>query len=93
MARKAQLTASLPKLAVSEEMRRRVQAVADVAEVSMADVARDCIEAQLGTLELQLGLVTLDDLEDHALAALGLVRNEEPDEPVKEDRAANCWGR
>ena len=81
MAKKAQLTESLPKLAVSPEMRRRVDAVAEAGEVSMADVVRDCIEHTLPLLELQLGVVDLDDLE------------ETPDPtPAREDRAAGCFG-
>ena len=89
MAKKAHLTDSLPKLAVSPEMRKRVEAVADAAEVSMADIERICIGASLPTLELQYGLVDLDDLEDDALEALGLQR---APEPVKENRAAGCFG-
>lgn len=89
MAKKAQLTESLPKLAVSPTTRQRVNAVADAAEVSMADVVRDCIENTLPSLELQFGLVDLDDLGEDALAAFGLQRTPEP---VKENRAAGCFG-
>ena len=90
MARKAQLTESLPKLAVSSELRARVEAVANAAEVSMADVERDCLLATLPTMELQLGLVDLDDLEEDQLKELGLAPRPAP--PALENRAANCFG-
>jgi len=81
MAKKAQLTESLPKLAVSPEMRKRVDAVAEAGEVSLADVVRDCIEHTLPLMELQLGLVDLDDVEETPEMT-----------PLREDRAAGCFG-
>lgn len=65
MARTAKLTSSLPKLAVTPELRDRVEAVADAAEVGMSDVVRDCIMAVLPSLELQLGLVEIEDIDEH----------------------------
>ena len=79
MAKKAQLTASLPKLAVTPEIRERIEKVADLAEVGMADVVRDCIEAVLPEIERQLGIVQPADVETRI--------------PVVESRAAGCaWG-
>lgn len=81
MARKAQLTDSLPKLAVSPEMRQRVQKVADAAEVGMADIQRDGLALILPLLEVQYGL---GDWEDEIVTEADVVR---------EDRAAGCFGR
>ncbi len=81
MAKKAHLTESLPKLAVDPELRRRVEGVADAAEVGMADVQRDCLEAGLPALELQFGLVDLDDVVEDVPAVI-----------KKEDRSAGCFG-
>jgi hypothetical protein len=90
MAIKARLTASLPKLAVDPATRDRIQRSADVAEVSMADVVRSCIEAALPRIELQLGVVTLDDLDADTLASLGIERHEEEAPPAA---PPGCWGR
>lgn len=88
MAKRAQLTAALPKLAVRPELRDRVARVADLAECGMSDIVRDCIEAQLPSIELELGVTTLEDFDDVQLAALGLARV--PEEPIS--RAAGCFG-
>ena len=80
MARKAQLTDSLPKLAVDPETRRRVEAVAEAAEVGMADIQRDGLALLLPMLELQYGLVPLEDVE-------------EAEDRIRDDRAVGCFGR
>jgi hypothetical protein len=97
MAKKAQLTESLPKLSVTPEMRRRVQAVADAAEVGMSDVVRDCIVAMLPGIELQLGLIDLDDLNEEDLARVDpWVKHEEElpegEAPVAVPGTLTGWG-
>lgn len=94
MAVTAKLTESLPKLAVSPEMRARVQAVADKVEVGMSEVVRDCISEALPKFELALGLVDLDELSQDDLEALGLaVLDDEPEKPAPStDRFTSGWG-
>lgn len=79
MARKARYTDSLP-VQMTPEMRARVLAVADAAEVACADVIRDCIENTLPSIELSLGLVDLEEEEETS------------QQPPRENRAAGCFG-
>jgi len=90
MAIKKQYTAALP-VQLTPEWRERVKAVADheLVNISVAQVIRDCIEAALPSIEIQLGLLSLEELTDGELAARGLER---PTAPVREDRAAGCFG-
>lgn len=82
--------ATLPKVQVEQSLRDRLDRVADDPRVqcSLATVIRDCIEGALPSIELQLGFVELEDLEDDEAVELG----GEAADPPKEDRSAGCYG-
>jgi hypothetical protein len=87
-------SATLP-VQLTPEWKARVAAVADhpAVLVGMAEVVRDCIEAALPGIELQLGIRTLDDLSDDELMSYGVTRVPQEEEPPrKENRAAGCFG-
>lgn len=58
--------ATLPKVQVPQDLRDRLDRVADDPRVqcSLATVIRDCIEGALPSIELQLGFVELEDLTE-----------------------------
>lgn len=94
MAVKKQFTASLP-VQLTPEWRDRLRAVADheAVQSSIAAVIRDCIAFSLPGIEIQLGLLAIEDLTDEDLANMGLERTpEESEEDQKEDRSRGCFG-
>lgn len=70
--------ATLPATRTTTEVKERVRTAAKTAGVDQADIIRQCIETTLPLIEIQLGLVKVEEPE--------------PAEPVKEDRAAGCFG-
>jgi hypothetical protein len=85
-------SASVP-VQLEPAWRARLQAVADhpAVEVSLAAIVRHCIEAALPQLELEVGILNVEELDDEQLAALGVVRVEEKG-PEPDNRAVGCFG-
>ncbi len=83
---------------LAKDWRDRIQAVSDHPRIndSLAAVIRDCVETALPGFELNLGIRTLDDMEDFELEGLGVTREEvagtQPAAPQKEDRAKGSFG-
>lgn len=87
---KNNFTATLPATRCTEDMRVDVDAVAKATGVDKADVIRDALAAFLPQAKLELQLVSLDDLSDEQLGALGVQRVE----PAGRDAPPpGCWGR
>ena len=78
MAIRKQFVAAVP-VQMTQEWKDRITAVADHPKItdSLAAVIRDCIAIQLPAFELELGIRTLDDLDEDELAGLGLDRVQE----------------
>lgn len=93
MAKKRQFDAAVP-VQMTQDWKDRITAVSDHPKIndSIAAVIRDCIAIQLPAFELELGIRTLDDLDEDELAGLGLNKVEERPEPAREDRARGSFG-
>lgn len=94
MAIKKQYDGKPVPVQLSAEWRDRIKAVSDHERIndSMAAVIRDCIEVALPGFELELGIRTIDDLDEGELEALGLNRLAEAPSAPREDRAKGSFG-